>query len=253
MSVGAVSSLTTLASNTASSASSAASQASSLSLDFQTYLEILTTQLQHQDPTNATDPNQFTQELIMMEQVQAQINNNEAIENLTEATTSSALASGVGFIGKYVRAATENGDFSLKDSSAEIGYTLDEMASSVTVTVKDSDGNTITSFSGGTAVGDNYVTWDGTLEDGSVAEDGAYTFSVSATDSTDDDVDVKNLTALFKITAVSSASNQDGVLVLDSDSLSLLSTDVTGIYTDATKPASTTASYASAEDTATEG
>jgi len=79
MSVGAITSLSSVAASSSTTSSSSASQSSALSLDFTTYLKILTTQLQNQDPTNATDPNQFTQELIMMQQVQAQINNNEAM------------------------------------------------------------------------------------------------------------------------------------------------------------------------------
>ena len=236
MSVGAITSLTTAAS-ASSTTSSSASQSSALSLDFTTYLKILTTQLQNQDPTNATDPNQFTQELIMMQQVQAQINNNEAMESLTAATTANGLATGVGYIGNYVRAETNDGDFALQGSAAEVGYTLDSSASSVKIAIKDSDGTTVATLYGGTTAGDNYVTWDGTQTDGTTAADGAYTFTVTATDSSGDTVDADNLSALFKITAVQ--SNSDGTLTLEAGYLSLLSSDITGVYTSSTLPEAT--------------
>jgi len=237
MSVGAITSLSSVAASSSTTSSSSASQSSALSLDFTTYLKILTTQLQNQDPTNATDPNQFTQELIMMQQVQAQINNNEAMEALTAATTANGLATGVGYIGNYVRAETDDGDFALQGSAAEIGYTLDSAASTATVTIKDSDGLTVATLYGGTSVGDNYVTWDGTQTDGTMASDGAYTFSITARDSGGDSVDVENLSALFKITAVQ--SNDDGTLTLEAGSLSLLSSDITGVYTGTSLPTAT--------------
>ncbi len=240
MSVGAISSLSGIASSAASSSSSTAATATSaLNLNFTTYLKILTTQLQNQDPTNATDPNQFTQELIQMQQVQAQINNNENLESLTKAITASSLASGVSYIGNYVRSATEDGDFSLQDGSAEIGYTLGNSAVAAVITVKDSDGETVATLTGTSSSGDNYVTWDGTKNDGTKAEDGAYTFSISAIDSAGDSVDVENTTALFKITAIQ--SNNDGTLTLDAGKLSLLSTDITGVYTSSTRPTATAA------------
>ncbi|MDD4615958.1 MAG: FlgD immunoglobulin-like domain containing protein [Alphaproteobacteria bacterium] len=235
MSVEAISSL---AGNTSSTSTlSSQSQMSTLNLNFATYLKILTTQLQNQDPTNATDPNQFTQELIQMQQVQAQITNNEAIEALTKATTANALATGVTYIGNYVRAPTEDGDFSLQGSSAEIGYTLESAATKTTITIKDSDGTVVAKLIGGSTQGDNYVTWDGTQTDGSVAPDGAYTFSVSSLNGAGNEVEVSNQSALFKITAVQ--SNDDGTLTLEAGSLGLLSTDVTGVYSATTKPTAT--------------
>ena len=235
MSVGAVSSLSSLASATTSSTSnSTASQTSALNLDFTTYLKILTVQLKNQDPTNATDPNQFTQELIQMQQVQAQITNNAAIKELTKATTANGLATGVGYIGNYVRAASEDGSFSLQGSSAEVGYTLDGAASSAKVVIKNSAGTTVATLLGGTTSGDNYVSWDGKLADGTTAADGAYTFTVTAADSSGDTVTVSNPSAFFKVTSV--ASNDDGTLSLVAGDLSLLSTDVTGVYTSTTRP-----------------
>ncbi|MFA5040421.1 MAG: FlgD immunoglobulin-like domain containing protein [Bdellovibrionales bacterium] len=234
MSVGAVSSLTSIA-NAANTTSSNAAQSSSLSLDFETYLKILCVQLQNQDPTNATDPNQFTQELIQM-----QINNNEAIDKLTEVTAAGNLVNGVGYINQYVRSASEDGDFSLQETSAEIGYTLAKEAAAVTVTIKNSDGDTVAKLSGTTTSGDNYILWDGKCTDGTTATDGAYTFSISATDSTKSTVSVTNYTALFKVTAVQ--SDGEGGLVLQAGDLSLSSSDVTGVYSSTSRPAATTAS-----------
>lgn len=237
MAVGAINSLSNIASSSATT-SSAASQTESLSLNFATYLKILTVQLKNQDPTNATDPNQFTQQLIMMQQVQAQINNNQAMEELRMATVSNGLATGVGYIGNYVRATTSYGDFSLQEGTSTIGYTLDTAASNTIISIADSSGKAVAKLSGSTYAGDNYITWDGTKSDGTKAEDGAYTFTIMASDNSGDSVTASNPTALFKITAVE--SNTDGTLTLQAGNLSLLSSDITGVYTPATIPSSKT-------------
>jgi flagellar basal-body rod modification protein FlgD len=241
MSVGAISSLSSIASAAASassSASSTASQASALNLDFTTYLKILTTQLQNQDPTNATDPNQFTQELIEMEQVQSQITNNTDLQDLTNATSANGLATGTSYIGNYVRADTSTGQFSLQGSCAEIGYTLPQAANNTTINIEDSSGKVVAQLTGGTASGDNYVTWNGKETDGSTAADGTYTFVVNATDSGGNAITSSNPTALFYVTGVQSNSN--GTITLDAGQLSLLNTDVTGVYNAATVPTATT-------------
>ncbi len=236
MAVSAVSSLSSL-SDLASSSTGGLDQTKALNLNFSTYLKILITQLKNQDPTNATDPNQFTQELIQMQQVQAQISNNEALEKLQKSTSANGLATGVGYIGNYVRAVSENGDFSLQGSGAEIGYTLGTTASDCKIVIKDSAGSVVTTLNGGKASGDNYVTWDGKNAANEALPDGAYTFTVVAVNSGGNPIESTNPTALFKVTGVQ--SNNDGTLTLSAGNLSLLSTDVNGVYSSATLPAAT--------------
>ena len=240
MAISAISSLSNIASNAAgvnASANSNASQSKALQLDFTTYLKILVTQLKNQDPTNATDPNQFTQELIQMQQVQAQITNNQDLEGLVKASSANSLAMGVGYIGSYVRANTSKGDFALQNGAAEIGYTLPQTAAGTTITIEDSNGKNVATITGGATAGDNYVLWNGAKNDGTTAADGAYTFTVQAVDSGGATIASSNPTALFRVTGVQ--SNSDGTLTLDAGSLSLLSTDITGVYSGATVPNAT--------------
>ena len=74
MTITAVSSLGATAA--ASGIATTSSISNSVNFNFTTYLKILTAQLKNQDPTNATDPNQYTQELINIEQAQIQNNTN---------------------------------------------------------------------------------------------------------------------------------------------------------------------------------
>ncbi len=239
MTVGAISSLSSIASAASTSSSSASSAATdTLNMTFTTYLKILTTQLKNQDPTNATDPNQFTQELISMAQVQSQITNNADLEKLVKATSANGLATGVSYIGNYVRADTPSNQFSLQNSAAEIGYTLASGASSATINVTNSSGTRVATLTGGAAAGDNYVTWDGKDSSGNALADGTYTFVVNAVDSSGNAITSSNPTALFKISGVQ--SNSDGTLTLTAGGLSLLSSDVTGVYSSSTLPTAVT-------------
>ena len=50
--------------------------------NFNTFLTLLTTQLQNQDPLNPMDSNQFTQQLVEFSQVEQQINTNDNLKTL---------------------------------------------------------------------------------------------------------------------------------------------------------------------------
>ena len=53
-----------------------------LSGNFSTFLTLLTTQLQNQDPMSPMDSNQFTQQLVQYSQVEQQISSNENLKTL---------------------------------------------------------------------------------------------------------------------------------------------------------------------------
>ncbi len=71
--------------------SAAASQISvngglaSLANNFQSFLSLLTTQLQNQDPLNPTDTNQFTQQITQMTGVEQQLISNQLLQQLVAA------------------------------------------------------------------------------------------------------------------------------------------------------------------------
>ena len=79
-----VSGTTTLpASSSSSSASSANALASQqIAGNFQSFLQLLTTQLQNQNPLDPLDTNQFTQQLVEFAGVQQQLNTNSSLSTL---------------------------------------------------------------------------------------------------------------------------------------------------------------------------
>lgn len=209
---------------------------STLSLNFASYLKILTAQLKNQDPTNATDPNQFTQELVQFGGVQQQIATNQTLQKLVNAQTTNSLATGVGYIGNYVAATSTNDDFAVQGGHAEFGYTLTGAASTVNVSILDSKGNTVGIFTGTGNNGTNFVSWDGKDNNGNQMPDGTYTFQVAATNGSAN-VAVSNPLAIAKVTGVQ--SNTDGTVELLTGSLSVSSSSVNAVYTPNSLPNST--------------
>ncbi len=239
MTITAVSGLNSNPTPVAAANTSGAGLSSTLSMNFSTYLKILTTQLKNQDPTNATDPNQFTQELVQMAGVQQQITTNQDLTNLVTAQSSNSLSTGLGYIGGYVQADSSSGQFPVQSGSSEFGYDLAGAASNATITIQDPNGNAVATLSGGTAAGGNYVSWNGKNASGTQLPDGTYTFSVAATDANGNAIKSSNPVSLFKVTSVQ--SNKDGTVQLLAGSLSLSSSDVTNVYAPQTMPTATQA------------
>ena len=239
MTITAVSALNSNPAAAAATSSSSTGLSSTLNMNFSTYLKILTTQLKNQDPTNATDPNQFTQELVQMAGVQQQITTNQDLTNLVTAQTSNSLSTGLGYIGGYVQANSSSGEFPVQNGTSEFGYNLASAANNAVITVQDTSGTTVATLSGGTSAGGNYVSWNGKTANGTQLPDGTYTFNVAATDANGNVVSSSNPVSLFKVTSVQ--SNTDGTVQLLAGSLSLSSHDVTNVYAPQTLPAATAA------------
>src|SRR5476649_2407617 len=87
----------------AAAATAAASTAQkTLAGNFNTFLTLLTTQLQNQDPLSPMDSNQFTQQLVQFSQVEQQINTNDNLKSLITQGTNQTGAYAVSYLGKAV-------------------------------------------------------------------------------------------------------------------------------------------------------
>lgn len=224
---------------TTSSSSSTTSSATSLNSNLNTFLKILTTQLQHQDPTNATDTNQFTQQLIQFASAEQQINTNTKLDTLINLSkSSSSLAATLGYIGQYAEVSS-TGSLALQDGKAAISYTLPSGTQATSISVLDSSGKTVATISGSTTKGTNYVTWDGKNTSGKQMADGAYTFQVNATDKAGDAVTVSDIRVIGKVTAIQSESDGTTSLILG-DGLTIGSAKVKAVYSSSAIPDATT-------------
>ena len=145
--------------------------------NFNTFLTLLTTQLQNQNPLDPLDTNQFTQQLVEFSSVEQQLKANDYLSALVQATQNSANNAAVSYIGKTVTATGVNSD--LKNGQATWSFNLPE-AAKVTVTIKDANGNQVYTETGSLGAGNGQFNWDGTETDGSTAPDGSYAISISA-------------------------------------------------------------------------
>ena len=92
---------TSSVSNTTTTSTTATAQ-SRLSNNFDTFLQLLTTQLKNQDPTQPMDANQFTQQLVQYSQVEQQIATNSKLDTLLSAFSGNLTTTSLGYLGKTV-------------------------------------------------------------------------------------------------------------------------------------------------------
>ncbi|MDB5443376.1 MAG: flgD [Phenylobacterium sp.] len=151
-----------------------------LSSNFQTFLSLLTTQLKNQDPLTPLDSNQFTQQLVQMSGVQAQLTGNGLLQQVA-TNTSNGISTAVGLIGKSVKATSDTAD--LSGGKAAWTYNLASDATDVKLQVVDSNGKVVHAETPASLkAGDHDFTWDGKDLNGAKLADGTYTLKVTALD-----------------------------------------------------------------------
>jgi flagellar basal-body rod modification protein FlgD len=169
----------TSATSAATTTATTSTAAQTLSSNFQTFLTLLTTQLQNQDPLSPMDSNEFTQQLVMYSQVEQQIDTNSKLDSLISLGTTQTNSYAMSYLGKSV--VLTDGQASLSNGEAGWTYGLGSDASTTTLTVTNSSGKVVYTASGETAAGTHDFSWDGTDSSGDQLADGAYTLTVAST------------------------------------------------------------------------
>jgi flagellar basal-body rod modification protein FlgD len=143
--------------------------------NFDTFLQLLTTQLRNQNPLDPLDTNQFTQQLVQFSSVEQQLKTNDFLSALVQANTNSVQTNAVGFIGKTVTAAGTRSE--LVNGKANWNFKLAD-AANVTVNIKDANGNVVYAQTGPLQAGQGEFSWDGTTSTGARAPAGTYTIQM---------------------------------------------------------------------------
>ena len=90
-------------SSTSSTAQAAGANSSQqLAGNFNTFLQLLTTQLQNQNPLDPLDTNQFTQQLVEFASVEQQINMNTNLQSLITMQQTTEATSALQLVGKTI-------------------------------------------------------------------------------------------------------------------------------------------------------
>ena len=222
MTITATTSTATTASTAASSSSSSTSSTSSLSS--QDFMTLLVSELQNQNPLDPTNTTDFVNQLTSYASYQQQTTLNTNLNSLATSFNSLLTLNATNYIGHTVEAKGDTA--TLSNGTATFGYSLTSAASDVTLTVKDSSGNTVWTGSGTTTSGKNSFTWDGTNSAGTQLTDGGqYTLSVAATDTSGNSV-YGYTTVSGKVTGIDSSS---GTTDLTIGSSSVKASDVIAV------------------------
>lgn len=144
--------------------------------NFDTFLNILTTQLKNQNPLDPMDTNAFTQQLVQFTGVEQQLKTNTFLEALMNASQNSTNTDAVSYIGKEVTASGVNS--TLKDGGASWAYNAEANVSDAKVTIKDANGNVVYSETGSLNQGPGNFLWDGVGSDGNLRPDGVYSITI---------------------------------------------------------------------------
>ncbi|MEO8800742.1 MAG: FlgD immunoglobulin-like domain containing protein [Polyangiaceae bacterium] len=145
------------------------------------FLKLLVAQLSHQDPTAASDPNQFVQQLSQMSTMEQAVNQSSQLSLISSQMGGLASNEAAGLIGKQVQ--VSGGSLAFDGTLATTSSVqLDGAATKVTAQIKDSSGNVVRTIDlGAQPQGPLSVTWDGKSDAGGTEPAGNYTVSVTAT------------------------------------------------------------------------
>ena len=147
--------------------------------NFQTFLTLLTTQLQHQNPLDPLDTNQFTAQLVQFAGVEQQLKSNEQLKSLIDIEKTAQATQALAYVGNTVAVDGSTAKF---DGSATWNLKSDKDATA-TVTITNSTGQTAYSGNYSLKQGNVSFVWDGKGNDGSKWPAGNYKLTATAKDS----------------------------------------------------------------------
>jgi flagellar basal-body rod modification protein FlgD len=149
--------------------------------NFQTFLTLLTTQLQNQNPLDPLDTNQFTQQLVQFAGIEQQMKGNDALASLVSIDKSAQSTQALVFVGQSVAVDGSTAQFANGTATWNLNAPKD---ASTTITITSSTGATAYSGPFKVSAGNASFVWDGKGNDGSQWPPGAYKMTVVGTDST---------------------------------------------------------------------
>ena len=142
-----------------------------LGTNFNSFLSLLTTQLQNQDPTSPMDTNQFTSELVQFTGVQQQVATNSSLTQLIALQQTSQVLQSSDLVGKSVTVSSSQ--LTLQNSSAELTF-QGSANEQVGIAVVDSTGKPLADATVSATAGTNTWTWNGLDSNGNQVPDGTY-------------------------------------------------------------------------------
>jgi flagellar basal-body rod modification protein FlgD len=199
----------TIPTSAAASTGSSSSGALDFTSNFNTFLTLLTTQLQNQDPLSPMDTNAFTQQLVSFSEVEQQIDTNNNLQQLIQLQTAGETISSLPLVGQDIEYTGATAP--LENGQASFVYSLPSNAAATTLVVEDANNNIVYATTGATSAGSHDFVWDGATNGGEQMPSGSYTLHVVSSDATGNSITA----AVQSIGTVSSVSVSSGQATFD--------------------------------------
>lgn len=166
---------------TKSSASDSSTKATgSNTLDQSSFLQLLTAQLNNQDPTDPVDNSQMINQMAQMSTVTGISEMNSTLKSMSGLLGSNATASALGYVGKTVLVDGSTA-YPNTDGTLTAQATLSSDATDVQAQISDASGNVLKTIDlGAQKAGTVSIDWDGTTSSGAAASGGPYTIKALA-------------------------------------------------------------------------
>ncbi len=177
--------------------------------DFQSFLKLLTTQLEQQDPLSPMNAEKFTQQLVQFTTVEQALRANERLDTLIDTIRAGQVLSAAAYVGREVELAGDE-IFLPAAGDARFGYLLPREAASVQLVVRDVSGRVVHEEMLDGSPGRHLVSWDGRDDAGRRLEPGRYRLELAAKDGAGVPVEVE----LRTVGTVQSVRFDDGELLL---------------------------------------
>lgn len=199
----------------ATTSSSTSSSTSSITSDFDTFLQLLTAQLENQDPLNPLESTEFATQIATFSGVEQQVLTNDLLADLTTALGATEIGQLANWVGMEVRAAMPA---YFDGSPITLVPNPRPEADAMALLVRSEGGSVVQRIELG--VSSDPVEWAGTTDDGGPLPNGLYSFtlesssagSVIATDSVDVYAQVRE----------ARTENGSSLLVFDGDATALV-------------------------------
>lgn len=146
-----------------------------ISSDFETFLKMLTVQMENQDPLNPTDSSEYAMQLATFSGVEQAVLTNDLLESLTAQMQTADLAQMASWVGREARAATPA---YFDGSPITIAPVADSFADRAELVVTDRNGTEVSRAP--LPIPATQMDWDGAGANGAVLADGLYQLSVAS-------------------------------------------------------------------------
>lgn len=185
-------SLDSIGVNSTADITSTSTTTGTTALDKDSFLLLLTTQLQNQDPTEPMSNQEFVAQLAQFSQLEELQTVSSQLDSLYLVNVSMNNASMANLLGQDVVARSDT--FNHSSGEEEIHFDASSETASTNLTITNADGTVVFSADiGAQEAGEGSYTWDGKDQDGQLVADGDYTFSITATDTNGSEVSVETL------------------------------------------------------------